>query len=59
MPAIIFRVIPELMKWIGFLIMTGLFVSVLADLQQKAFSSKKIGLLNMSSVNEQLVGKTK
>jgi hypothetical protein len=59
MDSIVFRVFPILFRLIGVLVVTGVFVSVLADIQQKAFSSKRAGLVRMLSVNQQLVGKTK
>ncbi|PIU00982.1 MAG: hypothetical protein COT74_00275 [Bdellovibrionales bacterium CG10_big_fil_rev_8_21_14_0_10_45_34] len=59
MDSIVFRVFPILFRLIGILVITGVFVSVLTDIQQKAFSSKRTGLIRMLSVNQQLVGKTK
>jgi hypothetical protein len=58
MDSIVFRVFPILFRLIGILVVTGVFVSVLTDIQQKAFSSKRTGLVRMLSINQQLVGKT-
>jgi hypothetical protein len=44
---------------VGVLLFCGLMASVLGDIQKRAFNSKQVGLVNMLSVNQQLVGKTK
>lgn len=46
-------------KFIVNLMMCGMLVSVLLDLQTAAFHSKKLGLVSMLHINQQLVGKTK
>lgn len=48
-----------LFKMVGMLLFCGLMASVLSDIQKLAFSSKRVGLVNMLEVNQQLVGKTK
>lgn len=47
-----------LSKFVGFLIFAGIFTGVLSDIQKLAFQHKRRGLVSMSSVNAQLVGKT-
>lgn len=57
MDGIIFRVFGVLFRLVGILLFTGTIVTVLADLQAKAFHSQHVGLVSMLSINQQLVGK--
>ena len=56
MESIIFRVFGVIYQAVGLLILTGLTVAVLTDLQHHAFVSKQSGLTSMLKINEQLVG---
>lgn len=56
---IIYRVFEIAFKVVGILLLTGALVSVLADIQQRAFQSKRRGLINMQNINRQLVGDSK
>ena len=59
METIIFRAFSVLFKMAGILMVAGTLVCVLTDIQKKAFNSRKVGLVSMLKINEQLVGKTK
>lgn len=59
MEAIVFKLFETLFRLMGILIVTGAIANTLLDLQQRAFDSKRVGLVNMLSINQQLVGKTK
>lgn len=59
METIIFRAFSVLFKIAGILMVAGTLVCVLTDIQKKAFNSRKVGLVSMLKINEQLVGKTK
>lgn len=52
------KVFEALFKTVGVLLVCGLMGSVLRDLQIRAFHSKRIGLVSLLHVNQQLVGKT-
>lgn len=56
MENIVFRAFGILFQAIGLLILAGLMVAVLTDLQQRAFISKRSGLTSMLKINTQLVG---
>jgi hypothetical protein len=58
MEAIVVKVFTVLWKAIAILTFTGLFTGVLLDIQKLAFEHKRRGLVSLSAVNEQLVGKT-
>lgn len=57
MEAIIFNLFGVLFRMIGLLILGGILVAVLTDIQRKAFDNKHTGLVSMLKVNHQLVGK--
>lgn len=57
METIVFRVFEVTWRLVGVLIVGGTFLTVLSDLQEKAFQSKKVGLTSMLKINEQLVGR--
>lgn len=59
MENIVYRVFEIVFKAVGILLLTGALASVLADIQQRAFQSKKRGLINMQNINRQLVGDSK
>lgn len=59
MEAFIVKTFEALFKLVGVLLVCGLMGSVLSDLQTRAFNSKRVGLVSMLKVNQQLVGKTK
>ncbi len=59
MESYIVKVFGVLFKAVGILLFCGLMVSVLTDLQARAFNSKRVGLVSLLQVNEQLVGKTR
>ena len=59
MESYIIKVFEALFKTVGVLLVCGLMGSVLGDLQARAFNSKRVGLVSMLKVNQQLVGKTK
>lgn len=59
MENIIFRVFEVAFKAVGILLLTGVMVSALTDIQKRAFQSKQTGLTSMLKINQQLVGKTK
>ncbi len=59
MEAAIFKLFGVLFRLVGLLILGGILVATLTDLQKKAFNSKHTGLVNMLQINQQLVGKTK
>lgn len=59
MESLIIKTFQFIFKLVVSLMMCGMLVSVLSDLQAGAFYSKKVGLVSMLHVNEQLVGKTK
>jgi hypothetical protein len=59
METIIFRFFGVLFRMVGVLLLGGILVTFLIDMQKKAFDSHHQGLLSMSHINEQLVGKTK
>ena len=57
MESIVFRLFGALFQTVGILILTGVLVAVLGDIQKRAFESKRTGLTSMLKINEQLVGK--
>lgn len=59
MEAFIVKAFEVLFKAVGVLLVCGLMGNVLSDLQARAFNSKRVGLVSMLKVNQQLVGKTK
>lgn len=59
MENIIFRVFEVAFKAVGILLLTGVMVSALTDIQKRAFQSKQTGLTSMLKINQQLVGKTR
>lgn len=59
MESYIIKVFGVLFQAVGVLLFCGLMASVLNDLQVRAFNSKRIGLVSMLHVNQQLVGGTK
>lgn len=59
MEGIIFKGFQFLFKFVVVLLIAGTFASVLTDIQKKAFENKKIGLVSLLKINQQLVGKTK
>ena len=59
MEGVVFKVFQSLFRIAVILMVGGTLVSVLADVQKKAFVNKKIGLISMLKINQQLVGKTK
>ena len=59
MVGIIYKFFEITFRLVGILLLTGLLVSVLLDLQKKAFNSKSVGLTSMLKINEQLVGKVR
>jgi len=58
METIIFNFFGILFRMVGLLIVGGVLVAVLTDIQHKAFDSKHTGLISLLQVNQQLVGKT-
>ena len=56
MESIVFRAFGVLFQAVGLLILAGLMVTVLTDLQHRALVSKRSGLTSMLKINEQLVG---
>lgn len=56
---IIFKSFQFLFRFVAVMLVAGTFVSTLTDIQKKAFHNKKIGLVSMLKINQQLVGKTK
>lgn len=59
MVGIIFKFFEITFRLVGILLLTGLLVSVLTNVQQRAFDSKQAGLTSMLKINEQLVGKAR
>lgn len=59
MENIIFRVFDVAFKTVGILLLTGVLVSALTDIQKRAFQSKQAGLTSMLKINQQLVGKAR
>lgn len=59
MEAVVFKLFGVLFKLVGILIVGGTIVTALVDLQRNAFESKRVGLISMLKVNQQLVGKTR
>ena len=59
MEGIVFKAFQFLFRFVVVLLVAGTFVSVLTDIQKKAFENKKIGLVSLLKINQQLVGKTK
>ncbi|HEY8269853.1 MAG TPA: hypothetical protein VIG33_03130 [Pseudobdellovibrionaceae bacterium] len=57
MENIIYRFFEIAFRAIGILLLTGVLVSALIDIQKRAFESKQTGLTSMLKINEQLVGK--
>ncbi len=57
METLIFKFFGVLFRLVGILLLTGAMVSVLSDLQKKAFHSKQVGLVSLLKINQQLVGK--
>ncbi len=58
MEAFVVKTFEALFKVISVLLICGLMGNVLSDLQTRAFSSKRVGLVSMLKVIQQLVGKT-
>jgi hypothetical protein len=58
MEAFVVKTFEVLFKAVGILLVCGLMGNVLSDLQTRAFKSKRVGLVSMLKVNQQLVGKT-
>jgi hypothetical protein len=56
MDSIVFRLFGVLFKFVGVLIVGGTIASALFDIQQKALSSHRTGLISLVSINRQLVG---
>jgi hypothetical protein len=59
MPMLIFSFFKLLFRMVGLLILGGVLVLALTDIQKRAFQSKTTGLTSMLQINQQLVGKTK
>lgn len=59
MESLVIKTFQFIFKFIVNLMMCGMLVSVLLDLQTAAFHSKNLGLVSMLHINQQLVGKTK
>lgn len=59
MESYVVKVFEALFKAMGVLLVCGLMGSVLGDLQARALNSKRVGIVSMLKVNQQLVGKTK
>lgn len=59
MENIFFRVFDVAFKTVGILLLTGVLVSALTDIQKRAFQSKQAGLTSMLKINQQLVGKAR
>lgn len=59
MEGIVFKLFEGIFKTVRVLLFCGLIAGVLSGLQKSAFQSKKVGLVNMLQVNQQLVGRTK
>lgn len=57
MENIVYRSFGIVFRTVGILLFTGVLVSVLADIQKRAFASKQVGLTSMLKISEQLVGK--
>lgn len=57
MESYVVKVFGVLFQAVGVLLVCGLMASVLTDLQTRAFNSKRVGLVSMLKVNQQLVGK--
>jgi multisubunit Na+/H+ antiporter MnhG subunit len=58
MESYIVKVFAGLFQAVVILLFCGLTASVLTHLQVRAFSSKRVGLVNMLQVNQQLVRST-
>lgn len=58
MEAFLVKTFEVIFKAVGVLLVFGLMGNVLSDLQTRAFNSKRVGLVSMLKVNQQLVGKT-
>lgn len=59
MEAIVFNLFKVIFRMVGLLILGGVLVAALIDIQKHAFNSKRTGLTSMLKINQQLVGKTK
>ena len=59
MESLTFRYFTVLFDIIRLLVIAGVLVSVLVDIQGRAFESKSRGLTSMLKVNQQLVGQSK
>ena len=59
MENIVYRSFEITFRAVGILLLTGVLVSALTDIQKRAFQSKQTGLTSMLKINEQLVGKTR
>lgn len=59
MESIVVKIFMVIFRMVGILLFCGLMVSVLLDIQKLAFNSKRVGLVNMLNINQQLVGRTK
>lgn len=59
MESIVFKFFGTVYEWIGILLIAGTFASALVDIQRLAFDGKRRGLVSVSAINHQLVGKTK
>jgi len=55
----IYRSFEIAFRAVGVLLLTGVLVSALVDIQRRAFQSQQTGLTSMLKINEQLVGKTR
>ncbi len=58
MISLVFSIFQTLFRFVIALMVAGVFVSVLSDIQKRAFENKRIGLVSLLKVNQQLVGKT-
>lgn len=59
MESLTFRYFSVLFDIVRLLVIAGVLVSVLVDIQDRAFESKSRGLTSMLKVNQQLVGQSK
>lgn len=57
MEALLFKLFETFYRVIAVLIVTGLILVALIDVQNRAFDSKKRGLASILQINQQLVGK--
>lgn len=59
MEGLIVRIFENIFKAMQILIFCGLIAGVLGSLQKSAFQAKKVGLVSLLNVNQQLVGNIK